>query len=777
MRFVVKFVMGVCLAALWGVALSLLPAVARAEGEDVLPPFELKSWYDYALKRFPPLDCPLIEEGFSRCAAVTTIKMTGEIASGKLALEFTGENFGRTDQILDLVGPASTFALDSYDVAMEESGNSATGDDEDGAAAHLAPTFDDTGGMWRILIPPGAFKISLIVVFDPQPLIPMTVASGVGRFVTDLKGGVIQFDENQGPHGGEIALELAGQGEGTQERPRMRVTRVFQWSAIPTFIYDVNVEGIRNEAPIQVALLGDEVIESIEPEKPMTIEDEGGKRFVHATVSPSSRNIKFRGHFQSTPKNFTLGNELPFEVWIHVADTRYPVNLKSDASPIDPGEFSALVDTAKAKAFLVKPEGSLAFEPVQLAVDEGRKGKGKVSFELLEGTQGFWLEKLFLTAKILGQDRLTIPTPVKPIFAGIGNEGFELYHDSKGRLSVRIPAEGLSSKPIEVDWNLSRPVIRLLSLFATDLPGQQVYLEEQSASVRFRPGVVPVFAWGAEEVEGDMRDQFHLYGLLIGILAFFVCRGLKFPLPLALVVGGLFVGLYLEDDFPTVLLLTLLILTVPWAQLKDETLTALKKKRLRHGLLVLVWFLVFLITVVPLANYARDRIYQALHPYATASAADFNLLPGMQLGGVGAPPPVPQTEGEDKYQPNYDKDEGVAQGTVDVVDVSNAPSEPQLVQSYGKKGFKYDISKGQTNRMPVKQKEWNPKPVNIITTGQSGRSVLFKSFNVVENQATTIKILAAGPVLRGLWMILEVAIILIVLVALLKRSARLWRRT
>lgn len=727
---------------------------------EPLPPSEVLDWLDYALKRFPPDDCPRLTDGTMKCAGVTAVVLSGDLKSGAIHAEFTGYNWSRKEQTVSLLGPIDAFSLQNTAVSLSEVPQGSDADTD-----FLAPFFDKENPFWKLTIPPGRFVLSASLVFDPKAIMPMTLSYDIGRVKTEgLVGGFLQFDDNLGNHGGEVQFVLEGKQKVSEEKPQVRVTRVFTWGSIPTFSYHVSVEGVRTEVPIRVPLLKDEVIESVTPDKPYTLKD-GDRQVLEMTVSPATHDVTIKGHYKTTPEIFTLGEDLPFEVWLHVSHKRYPIHFETDANPIDPTEFSSLADINNAKAFLVKPSQHLSFLAVNLKVDEGRKGKGKIRYEFIEGANGFWLDKLKLNAEILGQDRLVIPTPKPPVYAGIGSEGIELFRNDKNQLSVRLPSGGLESQPIEVNWHEAYQTPTFLGIFSAEQPAQNVFMENQDVLVRFRPGVIPIFAWGAETTQGDWRDQFHLYGFLIGILAFLICRGLKFSLVLSVLVGVLFVGLYLDPTYPTAWVLVLLAVTWPLAALKDEGFANLKKRGWLRFLYRVVFLAVFIATLIPLSQHARAWVYQALHPYADRDVV-YRGQQKYKTSGYSqkkvddevaayvetfTPRPSPSVEDLDKMAGS----------------MMNMPNIPQQVN---------EPPFQRQNMLSKKQvSDWNAKPVTILASVRSGHEVRFSSYHVTTGQKMMCRILVAGPLLRGLWMLAECALLLWMMMEIIKRSKRLFK--
>lgn len=725
---------------------------APALAQEALPPSELIDWLDYALKRYPPQDCPHLEEDHPVCAAVTDIQLAGDLKSGRITAEFTGYNWSRTGQTLELIGPSSSFALDDSNLILSEQADPRSDD-----AIFIAPFFDASGGFWKVAVPPGKFQLKSSVSFKPQASFPVHLAEGVGRVRTSrLSGGYLEFDPQQGSHGGVVQLVLEGEKQEAEQKPQIRVTRVFTWSGVPTFAYQFSVSGLKREAAVLLPLLGDEVIEKLAPEKPYALREKNGVAYLEAAFAPGYTQLRIEGHYQKVPEKFVLNLDTPFEVWIHVSDRRHPVNIETDANPIDPGEFAALVNVQNARAYLAKPGQTIEFHPVSLSVDEGHKGKGSIQYEFYQGGGDKWLARLFLSAKILGRDRLVVPTPEPPTYAGIGGRAIELYHDADNRLSVRLPAEGLTpANPVEVNWNMQKDVSSLLDLLRIKLPPQNVYLEEQNSVVHFLPGIVPLFAWGAAVTGGDLLDQFHLYGFLVGILVFFISRGLKFHPVLSALVTLLFIGLYLEEEFPTTAVVVLLILTLPVVRLGDGFFQHLQSRPVRRKLIMFVWLVAFLFVVVPLAGYSRERVFEALYPYAAvdrvadvSAGAGYGLM-GYQTGMM-----------EIKARPKMEKS---AEEPLPVMAQQEQPASQPSIQNrrIGKKD-------------DYKVQEWTAKPVSLHVHGGGGRSVTFSDHHIQLRQEKTVSALLVGPVVRALWFLTETGIILWMMAALLARTKRLF---
>ena len=726
-----------------------------AQADEPLPPSELIDWLDYALKRFPPNDCPHLEKGVSKCAGITHLDLVGNIKKGSLQATFTGYNWSRKDQTVDLISPSSSFSLTNSKIVLTEQLDPMAND-----SIFISPYFETSGGYWKVTIPPGKFVLKTTLTFLPQSVIPVNLAQDIGRVNGDrLTGGILQFDENEGNHGGSVQLILEGKKEKTKEKPQIRGTRIFAWDSIPTFTYVVSVSGLKSEAPISFPLLSDENIEKVIPNKSYRIHTKDGVRYLETTFSPSQTKLTIKGHYKTKPTKFTLGNSLPFEIWLYVASRRYPVNIQTNTNPIDPSEFSHLTDTRGARAFLVKPGQKLAFYPIVVKVDEGRKGKGNIQYSFFEGSKGYWLEKLFLTAKVLDQDRLIIPTPSTPTYAGIGNDGIEMYHDKDNQLSVRLPRGGLNSEQIKVDWYSKRNSNAFFTIFKAALPGQNVHLEEQNIDIHFRPGHVPLIAWGANIIDGGLIDQFHLYGFLIGILAFFICRGLKFRYPLSALVTFLFIGLYQVDNFPIFWVLITLIFTLPFARLNDDFFETLKTKNVKRTLIIALLVIIYGVTSFYLANYSRDRIYSALHPYADQNSifyfdgqtrdnkelrkAKMDFTYNKSLKGA------PSSMGYDEVE--------------DIIDIPSAAPQQQYQQNVA-----------QLDNRLIKASEWTATPVSIKNFVKGGQTINMTSNNIASGTNTKIGVFTAGPVIRAVWLLIETLLILWLMVAILQRTRRLF---
>lgn len=712
--------------------LAVMPG--RVLGGDVLPPSPLLDWLDYALKRFPPDDCPKLAEGHKVCAAVTELIVDGDLKTGKVNLIFKGDNWSREKQTLTLIGPTTTVSLQDASVTLTEQ-------TEEIDPLFIAPYFAQSGESWQIDVPPSHFQVNVTAHFDLQNVMAVTLAQGIGRIDTkNLRGGSLRFIDSLGQHGGEAQFLLEGINETAVEESVIHTTRVFTWGAVPTFTYFIAVSGIHKDTLLKLPLLGTEVIEKLEPDKPYTVEGD----FLH--LNAASGQIKISGHYQDVPQRFVLDKNRAFEIWLHVADRRHPVNLITNAVPADPGEFSDLTQTAFAKAFLVKGGEEIAFKPITLSRDEGRKGVGDSHYRFYQGEDGHWLEKLFLKAKILTFDRLVIPTANAPTFAGIDGEGVELFHEDNN-LSVRLP----QGEEIEVVWNHRQNVNPFFKIIKRKLPRQRIYLENQTASFWFKDGFIPVLAWGADVKTGDLLDRFHLYGFLIGIFAFALCRGLKLNLTLSTLLSLLFIGLYTVDGFPLVRLLVLLLVSLPLMRLKQDSLEKLKGKPWLKRLLQTAWVLVFTVALIPLSLYARDRVFSALYPQASPLTQGPGLTMGLTAGEV------PQTN----QAPSF------PEGSL--MDQTNRPQS--LPKSLGPS--KVDDA-GPYEQKGLKVSEWNAKPVNIFTPIVKGPSVELTQFTVSEEDEREVVVFVAGPIARALWMFAEVVLLFLLTVSLLKKIKELF---
>lgn len=704
---------------------------------EPLPPTELTDWLNYALKRFPADDCPVIAPDQKLCGAVTEVELSGDLKSGEITAVFSGYNFSRVKQTMALIGPAKTFAI--IDASVELSENS---DPDEANSLFVAPFFDEHSADWKITVPPGHFEVTATLLFTPEAVVSLNLPEDVGRVHdNDLTGGTLQFDATRGNHGGSVQFFLEGSRATLAEKPLTRVVRVIHWGAVPTFEYFVTVEGIHTETLVEIPLLADENIERLTPDRSYQLVQHDGTRFVQVSLSASLDNLNISGHYQTTPTSLVMGNALPFEVWVHVADRRYPVNMSSTADPIDPSEFSDVVATINARAFLMHAGEKLDFNQVNLNVDEGREGTGSLNYKLYEGVDGFWLEKLFLTAKVPGLDRLVIPTPKPPVYAGIGDEGIELFHDDNNQLSVRLP-KAYDDVSIEVDWQQNRQKTNFAAVQKMTLPAQNVYLEDQNVEIFYRPGVVPLFTWGAYTTSGDLLDQFHLYGFLVGLLAFFICRGLKFNTLLSALVTLLFVGLYLEERFPTSLTLIMMIATLVVSLL---TVEKLKLKRLMQ----LVWVILFAATAAKLGAYGHDRVYNAIHPYAQAAqvrAYSYNDNDDFSGEMMMKPKAAP------------------------LAGASNVMPEEMLKQDISYSANAVNA----TSQRLYKVSDWNSRPVKQNVYDRGGNNLKLTWHNVASLSERHFGVVVVGPILRGLWMLAEVGIVFALMLCLGVKAKRLF---
>ncbi|HLD43965.1 MAG TPA: hypothetical protein VJC18_00915, partial [bacterium] len=304
----------------------------------------------------------------------------------------------------------------------------------------------------------------------------------------------------------------------------------------------------------------------------------------------------------------------------------------------------------------------------------------------------------------------------------------------------------------------------VLSLFRAILPGQKIATDKQTIDIMFQPGHVPLLAWGTSTSRGDLLDQFHLYGLLIGVLAFFICRGLKFGYPLSLLVTLLCIGLYQVPRFPLTWVLATLIITLPLSLMKDEQFTRLKTKRFRLNLMILIWACLFITTTVQLTGYSRDRIFSALHPYAGYHPEyDFSEQTAKYDNFASAK----------RARPMLSRDE--------LKDISTSTEVGAPPEAMPTKGANVEYAQMQLAtkepQNPLEQRdqdsEWTAKPVSVQNSMRGGALVEMTNLNLAPDTDTNVKILVAGSWLRAFWLLLETVIILSLMVALLTRGRKL----
>ncbi|HET6347094.1 MAG TPA: hypothetical protein VFH51_19320, partial [Myxococcota bacterium] len=309
--------------------LSLAPGVGR--GAPPAAPAELKPWIDYARALDPDPRCPPSRP----CVQLSRLLVEGKAASGSVTLTFSGNNLGRQVQPVRLLEPASAFSLAHPRFAAGQ------------GIVRLE------GDAWAASVAPGAFSLVVEARFDGDASVPMRVPGPVARIVDHLQEGALTFEASGGWHGGVVSLQT-GRGAARHEREAVavRVTRVLAYGGVTTFTYQYRVTGLREQTRMRLPLLGDEVIEGLEPALSHTVEV-GPAPTLGVTLAPHDGAVSVMGHFNTSPTRLAKPAGAPFETWIFTPQARHPVQLASEGLEIDAAEVPSEMLATNSRVFLL----------------------------------------------------------------------------------------------------------------------------------------------------------------------------------------------------------------------------------------------------------------------------------------------------------------------------------------------------------------------------------------------------------------------------------------
>ncbi len=734
-------------------ALGILLAAALAAPTSTppAPPQDLGAWVTYAREllaggpRCPP---------DRMCVQLQRAELSGRVDAGRVTLVVSGENLGREVQALTVVGPAQSIAV----VASRYRQGS--------GAVRLE------GGAWQLEPRPGPFTVELELSFAPAPSVPVELPQGVARVVDALSGGRVAFDESSDRHGGLVFLESTTQAKSEAEPVTVRAARVFKWSSVVTFTYRFSMHGVREQTRLTLPMVGGESVEAVSPDVPYTVGAEG----LTVTVSAGASDLEVSGHFAAAPAAMKKPAALPFEQWVLEVDARHPVELGTDGVEIDPGEVTGIQPGPRARAFFLIEQQTLSVTPVAVHVDKGRQGSGTARLEYRQGKGDGFVGTLFLNATSAPEsDRLDVPTPATPHYAELGGTAVRLFGHG-GVLSLRHLSDDDQLLPIRVQWREHLDTNPLLSVLTLALPPQGLQLEQEEVAVALLPGYVPMAVLGAESAEGHLVDGLHIYAILLAALAVALARAARFPRWALVITGVLFVGLYTVEGFPRTALLVLLAGCALWVQLPERGLVGLKQSRFLHAVVVLSWLVVLAVAVIPSALYVRERLLSALHPWSDAALtstqgfANIMQTPDLgAMGGMAGDMPEPEPEQEAQAQAPREevqvKKQQVQQqerrlSKQDVATLKEALSS----QSYARKVDTESLRAAEKTIRPVAF-EGSTLPANLVT---------YRFGSLLPGDVARARVLVAGPWLRGLWMILESAGVLLVVGLLVLRGRRIF---
>jgi len=751
------------------------------------PSRDLEAWADYARALYPaPADCPSGRSG-TLCIGFHLLRIEGDPWEGRLALTFEGENLSRNREVVPLLGSSETFTVLSV---------SATRPGGDQAPRVV---LDLDAQQWNLEAAPGSFALRCEVGFEPRASLPLDVPGPVAELQSRLRRGGISFNEPTAWHGGIVLLQT-GEDEREEVPVTVRVVRSFQWGAVPTFAYHFTVTGLKEQQELRLPMLGGERVELLEPERPHRLEQSE----LVVTLPPADElRLTALGHFAEAMPELAKPPGIPFEYWLLTTDVRHPVHLTTTGREIDPGAIRGINVAPGSRGFFLTGEQHLAIQAIAVEVDEGRGGSGDMAYLFVQGEDQYWVGNLDLTARVPRLDRLDVRTPEKPHYAERGGQAIRMFEGEDEALSVQLSDAAGCTVPLRIQWREQRYVNPFASIERFRLPAQKLHLDRQSVAAHFRPGFVPVWGRGADEVEGHLVDGFRMFALLMGLLAFVLCRAARFEIVICLVVAALFISLDPVEAFPRTALFILLAAVAALARLTPGLVEGVRRRTWLRMLLGGVFLILFLVAVIPLISFVRDRVYSALHPWApeeeqvwadsysssyltlsraahappTARGGKATLLDGLvtrkgkaeyefdvevPLGAAADAPPPPSEpeEGWAEYKEESKKRPRRKLAKPDVARALQQALQPQLVDGRDGEG----------------PKEKSMRPVALDQPHTPGRVVTFNYRSVLPDQEIEAQAWVAGPWLRGIWIFAEAVVLLMLVFLIARGSHRLWSR-
>ncbi len=783
------------LLALW-LLLAAAATPAAAPPPPPKPPPGLAPWVEYARSAHKAsADCPrlrLQSQGGQApvCTTLYTARLTGTPETGRLTLAVTGESWARTPQELALVGPA--------DVVTVTSGTA-----RGGGAPELR--LDVGSNQWRARVPEGAFSFTVELSFDPRPTVELQIPGPVAHFDGQLTGGTLRIDEDSAAwHGGVLRIE-SGSGAAAvkdQEPLTLRVVRVLHWGSVPTFSYHYTLSAVREQTELVLPLLGTERVETMEPDRAFERTDSG----LRVTVAPGpARSVVVKGHLPEAVPRLVKPKGLPFEHWLFVTDQRHPVRLAAGGREIDPGAVEGVAVPVGSRAFFLTDEQDLRIEAIEVRVDEGRGGSGETAYLYVQGEQGHWVGNLSLKARLPKQDRLPVRTPAPPHFAERGGAATRMFKDPAGVLSVQLDEALAKGSPMRLQWREDKAIGKALSVLRFELPAQTLHLDRQSLAVHFAPGFVPVAAFGSDLVEGHLFDRFRIFALLMGLLAFVLCKAARFPTWLAVVFAALFASLFDVQGFPAVPLFFLLAATAVLARLPDDLIAKLRNLSWLQGIVAAVWLVFLAIGTVPLISFVQERVHSAIHPWAHNASHVYvdnyslNYLRQAKMTGTDVSRSL-AVDGRFELSEEEEQFDAPASGEDNNGDIAQRQIQLQVDQGMvrgesdkagGEGGYRAGLL---ASRRPAKRRRWkgrgkgkrraagaqapaekSMRPVALDQPHLPGTVLRQTSRSLLPGQALNARVLVAGPWLRGLWLFLEALLLLGLVYQVMRGSGPLWR--
>ena len=679
------------------------------------PPAELKPWVHYARALSRDAGCPPNQP----CVQLSRIEVSGQATRGEVTLLFAGSNLGNQAQSVFLLGPQQTVSVHTPRFVHGQG----------------SVRLQDNG--WAAWVQPGAFELSLVAQFDTSPSVALDLGNPVAQVIDRLSSGRLVYDASSVQHGGGVLLQSQAQTSAPQEPMSTRIQRSIRYGSVVTFTYQFSVSGLHEQTRLELPMLGDEGVESVDPPLPYT----ANAGSLAVTLTPGHAAVTVAGHFNAVPQALHKPAAQPYETWVLTSDARHPVQWNCDGMEIDAN--------GEGRAFLLQGTQSVRMEPVPVNLEPGRQGAGTLGLAYLQGAQDAWMGELNLALTTApNTDRLLVPTPQPPHYAERGGAAVRLFGEGN-TLSLRVE----DVQPIRVQWRDRLATHPLFSWLHLTLPAQHVYLDQVDAKVALQPGYVPLAVLGAEHASGDLLEGVQLYGVLIGLLGVALAQAARFPRWATGILAVLLIGLWAVEDFPRVLILVQLAGVAVIVRLPTPLLQALRQRVRTHRAMTMAWVLVGLSTLAPCLLYCSGRLLAALHPWSAPDSAaaiwsaplaePSGALSGGGAGLPGSPPPL---------QAAVQRDESALRSGL------YAKSTPAPAPKKG---------------LAVAEK--SVRPVAFAGPHLPRQELTYALGALLPEQPVDITVLLIGPLLRGTWMVAEACGVVVVLSLLALRSRRLWQ--
>lgn len=694
---------------------------------DPTPPPVLQPWVDYAKRVTAPVaDCPPDRA----CVYMQRAALGGRPTEGRLRLVLDGVNLARHEQRHLLVRPASAFSVTQ---ARFREGRGSVVLEE---------------GSWWLRVSPGRFALEVTLGFEPAASIPLELGGPFAAVVDELETGSLAFDGTSDLHAGVMVVQAAAKAESRAQAVSVRTVRQLNYGSVVTFAYDYVISGLRGQTRLELPRLGEESIESVEPDIPFTATPTA----VVVTLTPGRERLRVSGHFPARPASLAKPKVLPFEYWLLDVDPRHPVEVRTDALEVNPSDVPGAAPSPRSRGFLLVEDQALHAQPLQVTVERGQAGSGTARVRYAQGEPDRWVGTLDVTSTTRPEeDRIEVPTPAPPHYAQVGSEAVRMYGDD-GTLSLRAVSPTGVLQPIRVQWRETLSTNPLLSLLRVALPAQSIHLDEQSVELSLLPGYVPIAVLGAQHTSGDLLDGLHIYAVLLAALAAALTRAARFPTWAVAIAAVLFAGLYSVGGFPRLELMLLVVGCAVLVRAPASLLVSFRQHRRLHTLVGLAWLAVLLAALLPSIFYAQERLLAALHPWSQGAELAPDRSVSSILQEAAAPSEISQDE---RMKSEADME---------------APTAKQMAPE-GRAGSSYPSAYG--GKHPYAQVI---RPVAFEGSSLPVTWLRYSLGSVLPGEQAGATLIVAGPVLRATWLFAECAALGVLLALLVVRARRFWIR-